>query len=150
MVGAALKWVCYTPTYPYLQMVIPFFYSMGIAAYYTITPSMTADVIDVDEWLSGERREAMFSAVGNLVTKIASSGMAACVGLVIAATGFIVEKGGDQTPETFFKLRMFFSLIPASIAMVALIAIWGYSLTESRVLELQKKLAVRRAEVLSE
>lgn len=27
MVGAALKWVCYTPTYPYLQMVIPFFYS---------------------------------------------------------------------------------------------------------------------------
>jgi len=145
MIGTAMKWWCYTPEHPWLQLIIPFFYSIGIAAFYTITPSMTADIVDVDELITGERREAMFSAVGNLIGKIANAGATALTGFVMAATGFVVELEGKQSPETFTKMRLMYSIIPACVLLTALALVWGYSLTESRVTQIQAELRTRRA-----
>ena len=106
---------------------------------------MTADIVDVDELITGERREAMFSAVGNLIGKIANAGATAVTGFVMAATGFVVERGGDQTPATFTKMRLMYSFIPACVLLAALALVWGYSLSESRVMQIQAELRARRA-----
>ncbi len=144
ILGCVMKWWCYTPEYPWLQLVIPFFYSIGIASFFTLTPSMTADIIDIDETMTGERREAMFSAVGNLINKIASAGAAALTGFVMGMTGFVVEKGGDQTAETFFNMRLMYSFVSGGVLVAALVLVWGYSLTEARMKEVQEGLRVQR------
>jgi len=145
ILGCALKWWCYTPALPWLQLVIPFFYSIGIAAYFTMIPSMTADVIDTDELVTGERREAMFNAVGNLVGKIASAGAVAATGFIMTMTGFVVEKGGDQTVETFTRMRFMYSFASAAVITGALLVVWRYPLTRERLLDVQAQLAQRRA-----
>jgi glycoside/pentoside/hexuronide:cation symporter, GPH family len=145
ILGCALKWWCYTPAHPWLQLVIPFFYSIGIAAFFTILPSMSADVIDTDELITGERREAMFNAVGNLVNKIASAGAVAATGFIMAMTGFVVEKGGDQTVETFTRMRFMYSFASAVVIGGALLLVWRYTLTRDRLLQVQAELARRRA-----
>lgn len=144
MIGSVLKWWCLTPAHPWLQAVIPFFYSIGISAFYTVLPSMTADIIDTDELRTGERREAMFSAIGNLVGKIASAGATAATGFIMAMTGFVVENGGQQTAETFFRMRVMFSFAPALFLLSALALVWGYTLTRERLLQVQAELAQRR------
>lgn len=149
ILGSIIKWWCYTPDNPWLQLVVPFFYSIGISCFFTLMPSITADLVDVDELLTGERREAMFSAVGNLINKIANAGVTAMTGVVMALTGFVVENGGDQTPETFLRMRMLYSFAAAGVLGLALWIAWGYGLTERRILDLQAELGARR-EKLSE
>lgn len=144
ILGCSLKWWCYTPAHPWLQLVIPFFYSIGIASFFTMIPSMTADIIDTDELATGERREAMFSAVGNLVGKFASAGAVASTGFIMAMTGFVIEKGGQQTPETFTRMRVMYSFAPAAVLTGALLLVWGYSLTQSRLGEIHAELKRRR------
>ena len=144
ILGSVSKWFLITPAAPYLQVLIPLFYSIGISAFYTLLPSITADIIDVDELYTGERREAMFSAVGNLVGKIANAVVTLGTGFVMAMTGFVIEKGGAQSPETFLNMRLLYSFASAGILGLALIIVWGYSLTPARMAMLQAEILEKR------
>jgi GPH family glycoside/pentoside/hexuronide:cation symporter len=145
ILGSIAKWFLYNPEMPWLQLAIPLFYSIGISAFYTLLPSINADIIDVDELLTGERREAMFGAVGNLVGKIASAGASGCTGFLMVLTGFAIQYGGEQTEETFFSMRLLFSFASAAVIGCALALVWGYSLTPAKMEELQTKIRARRA-----
>ena len=63
LVGYAMFWWSFSPENPYLMFVpIPLFV-FGIGGLFTIMMSMTADICDLDELETHERREGLFGAI---------------------------------------------------------------------------------------
>ncbi len=144
MIGALLNLVCLNPRYPWLMFIVPFFYSMGIVCVFTILASMQADVVDVDELRSGRRREGMFGAAGAYFMKTTGAIAAAISGFALEATGFNVKLGGAQSPETFTKMLLLFSVGPAAMMLTCLLLLRNYPLTEEYIASIQPALRAKR------
>ncbi len=148
-VGSILKWYLFTPGNPYLQFVLPFFYSLGISSVFLVLATMQPDVIDIDEMRTGRRREAMFSSISNWVNKLALSGAVALSGYIINWTGFDLERAGNQSESTFFWMRFCFSFASAVFILLSLLCLVRYDLTETRMQQLRTELEDRRGKANS-
>lgn len=88
---------------------------------------------DIDEAVTGERREGIFAGVMTLVRKLAQS-------LAIIATGWIIDLGGyispkstpgqivTQTPEAIATIAWLMVLGPIAVMLLGLIAAWNFRL----------------------
>lgn len=61
--GTLIKWFCYQPSMPYINLIPGLIVGIGSSALWVLMASMLADVCDQDELQTGERREGTFSAV---------------------------------------------------------------------------------------
>jgi GPH family glycoside/pentoside/hexuronide:cation symporter len=134
------------PDHPEYQFILPFFFSIGIGSIYTVLPTMMADVTDVDELKHGERREGMFGAVMAFLTKMTGTLTPILAGAILVASGFDPALEYEQAPETIFRMRLFYSFIPAVMLLVALAVLWRYPLTQKRVNEVKEILRKRHEE----
>ncbi len=148
--GSILKWWCVSPTHPWLQLVLPFFFSIGISSVYMVISSMQADVVDLDELEHGGRREGMFGAVGGWIMKCGGALSVGLSGWVLVWTGFDVKLGGQQADGVFFAMRLCFSIIPAAGCLLALLTVRHWPLTRDRCEEIQSLLLIKRAEAMKE
>jgi GPH family glycoside/pentoside/hexuronide:cation symporter len=71
---------------------------IGSACGATLGQALKADVIDVDEHLTGQRKEGTYFAAWNLMAKAAGGLMVAVCGLALQWVGF--EPGAEQTAQT--------------------------------------------------
>jgi GPH family glycoside/pentoside/hexuronide:cation symporter len=145
MIGCVLKWWCYNPDYPELMFIEAFFFSLGISSVYTILSTLMADVTDVDELMTGSRREGMFGAVNSWLMKGASAFTAIASGIVVVVSGFDVNLGIHQAPGVFTTMRIMFSVMPATLLSLALLILYKYPLTEQRMREIKEQLRLRKA-----
>ena len=76
-----------------------------------VVPSLQADVVDWDEWKTGERKEGAYFAMRTFLFKSAFGVMVALVGLTLQAVGY--APGEAQSEPATFALRSLFSLLPA-------------------------------------
>jgi GPH family glycoside/pentoside/hexuronide:cation symporter len=144
--GSILKWWCVNPDYPYLQLILPFFFGIGISSIYLVMSSMQADIVDYDELLHGGRREGMFSAVGGWIMKLGFALALMMAGWIIVFTGFDVKFGGEQADGVFLKMRILFSLAPVAGCIIALFCLRNYPLTRARIEEIHQQLDARRTD----
>lgn len=144
-IGAASKWFLFTPDHPYFQLALPFFFSIGISAVFTILPTMMADVTDIDELRHGVRREGMFGAVMSFLMKLTGTIQPVLAGAMLVLSGFDISLGADQSPETIQNMRLMFSLVPAGLLLLALAALWRYPLTREYMAEVKARLEIQRA-----
>ena len=144
--GGILKFWCFNPKYPYLQLVLPFFFSTGIAGVYTVLSSMQADVVDLDELRSGYRREGIFGAAGGWVMKSAGALAGVLSGVMLNLTGYDVALGGHQNPRTYFWMLFLFSFGTAAMNAFCFLLLWNYPLTERRMAEIRAELDRRHAQ----
>jgi len=142
--GSVLKWWCISPTHPWLQLFLPFFFSIGISSVYMVMASMQADVVDLDELEHGGRREGMFGAIGGWIMKFGGAIAIGLSGWVLVWTGFDVKLGGAQADGVFFAMRLCFSIIPAAGCLLALLAARNWPLTRQRCEEIQSLLLKKR------
>jgi GPH family glycoside/pentoside/hexuronide:cation symporter len=147
MLGSALKWFCYNPTYPYLALIPIILIGLADPAFWILTDSLTSDVCDEDELLHGTRREGLFGAVTGWIKKISLSIIAVFTGLVIASTGFDPALGGNQPTHTLTIMRALFSSVPILFDCLGLFLIFKYRLTDQRVLEIREELEKRRGTI---
>lgn len=145
-IGSAAKWFIFTPDSPYLQLAMPFFFSIGISAVFTILPTMMADVTDIDELRHGVRREGMFGAVMAFLMKLTGAVQPLLAGAMLIFSGFDVSLGANQTPETIHNMRLLFSLVPAGLLLLALVALFRYPLTREYMQEVKAQLVIARAQ----
>lgn len=104
---------------------------------------MIADVCDLDELETGERREGMFGSIYWWMVKL---GMALAFGLsgyLLEATGFEVELGGAQSSDTFLMMRIVDVFIPAVASLIAILAVASFKITEERSYEIRAELEKR-------
>ncbi|MPQ46699.1 MFS transporter [Marinifilum sp. N1E240] len=146
IVGYALKWWGFNPANPWLMfMPIPFL-SFGIGGLFTLMMSMTADVCDLDELNNGERREGMFGAVYWWMVKLGTALALLTSGIVLQMVGFN-ESVDQQSVETLTNLRIADIVIPIVTALMAILLVWKYDITESRALEIREALIAKRGRV---
>ncbi len=150
LLGSLLKWFCYDPMVPWKVLLPAPLMAVGMGALFTLMGSMVADVCDMDELETGERREGMFGSIYWWMVKL---GMALAFGLsgyLLNATGFDVEMGGAQTATTFFWMRIVDVVIPAIAAALAIWAVANFRITEEKSAEIREKLDERRLQAAAE
>ena len=75
-----------------------------------VGPSIKGDVIDYDEYLTGERKEGTYFAAANFVFKSATGIMLLLTGFVLQFSGFIPNQ--PQTMEVKVALISLYGLVP--------------------------------------
>ena len=144
MVGYVLKWFCYNPDVPWLLLVPAPLMAFGLGGLFTLMPSMIADVVDMDELNTHERREGMYGAIFWWVVKLGMAVAIAGGGFLLNATGFDVALEGDQSPRTIYLMRACDAFIPAAASAIAIWAIATFSITEEKAHEVRLELEARR------
>ena len=144
MFGYALKWFCYTPEYPMLALLPAPFLAFGLGGLFTLMGSMIADVVDLDELATGERREGMFGSVFWWVVKVGQSLAILLGGFLLYSTGLDPALGANQPEGTVFWLRIYDAFVPLVASGIAIFAVYMYPITEDSALEVRTELERRR------
>ena len=144
MVGYALKWFCYDPEIPWLLLLPAPLMAFGLGGLFTLMGSMIADVVDLDELQTHERREGMYGSIFWWVVKLGMAAALAGGGVLLNATGFDVELGGDQTESAIFLMRLADAFVPVVTSALAIWAVWSYPITEETANDVRAQLEARK------
>ncbi|HUA38114.1 MAG TPA: MFS transporter [Candidatus Sulfopaludibacter sp.] len=144
LLGFVAKWFTYNPAHPYLLLLSAPFIMFGLGSLFTVVGAMVADVCDLDELKTGERREGMYGAIYWWMVKLGMSVASLAGGYLLKESGFNVELGGHQTAKALYLMRVFDCGIPAIAAAIAIWAVLTYGVTEARAREIRVELEKRR------
>ncbi len=147
LLGFVVKWFAYNPQSPYMLLLSAPLISFGIGSLFTVVGAMVADVCDLDELNTGERREGMYGAIYWWMVKLGMAAAALIFGYLLSATGFDVALKGAQSERTLFLMRAFDCGIPLVASAIAIWAIMTYSITEAKAYEIRTELEKRRGKM---
>ena len=149
VLGYGLKWFCYDPDYPWLLLLPAPLMAFGLGGLFTLMGSMVADVVDMDELETRQRREGMYGSIYWWVVKLGMAAALAGGGILLEATGFDVALGGDQTAQTLLWMRIFDVAIPMLASIVAIWIVASYEITEEKAHEIRGELELRRGAIVA-
>jgi len=143
IIGYLLKWWTYNPDDPFMMFLPIPLLSFGIGGLFTLMMSMTADVCDLDELNNGARREGIFGAVYWWMVKLGTALALLSSGAILNLVGFD-NNATVQTVETLNNLRIADIVIPVLTALMAIIVMWKYDITEEKAHNIRQQLIARR------
>lgn len=145
VLGYVMLWFLFVPGKPYLFLIALPFFSFGIGGLFTIMMSMTADVIDLDELTSGQRREGVFGAIYWWMVKFGFAIAGGLSGTIFSFIGF--DTALEVQPESaIIGLRLFFSGLPILGTVIAMLIMRNYDISEERANEIKEQLKIQRTE----
>jgi Na+/melibiose symporter-like transporter len=119
--------------------LISLFTGAGLGADFTIPPAIQADVIDLDELRSGERRAGLFFAASTMAQK---AGNALSVGIafpLLQIAGFTMH--GSNTALAIAVLVFMYCGVPSLLKILCAILLRGFPLDEAAQVDLREKIA---------
>jgi len=145
--SALSTWVTNHPALPYLMLVNTIFIGIGYAGIWLMIPSMQADVVDQDEFDTGERREGSFAAIYSWVLKLSF-----CIGFMASGpllewTGFEAAAGGDQRAEVLLRMRVGYVVLPVVALVIAFFLLRRFPLDGAGAEKTRAALEARRGRV---
>lgn len=144
LMGSVSKWWCYSPQHPYLVLIPYILLSPALSALWILSASMVADICDVDELETGERREGMFGAVYWWLFKAGLTVAQWISGIILVASGFNIALGAHQTAHCIWLMRFLFAFVPAFVFGVAFFVILRFPITEEMAYSTKRLLEERR------
>ena len=111
-----------------------------------VAPSIQADVIDYDEYLTGERKEGAYTAIWNFIRKAAAGVTAGITGFVLQYVGY-VPNAEDQSEAVQTAILALIGLLPAACYAVGTLMFMRFSLNEREHQEVVEALRQRAAGV---
>ncbi len=111
----------------------------------TISTSIQGDVIDYDEYVTGERKEGTYFAAWNFVYKCAMGAMLMLTGFVLQAAGFVPNE--VQSMQTQIAIVSLYSLFPLVCYAIGAMLFRRFKLNEQAYAEIRSVLDARRASV---
>ncbi len=148
-VGYVLFWWCFRPGTPLLMLAPLPLFAFGIGGLFTLMTSMTADVCDLDELNTGTRREGTFGAIYWWMVKFGLAFAGGLSGLIMGLVGFVPD-AAVQPPGAVEGMRVAYSLVPMTGALLAIWVMRNYDITEARANEIRAELESRRGASLFE
>ncbi len=104
--------------------------------------SMLADAADYSEWKNGRRATGLVYSAATFSQKMGFSIGGALAMLILSIFGYVADV--PQSAESLFGIKLSLSLIPAGIALLAVIALLFYPLDDQRVAQIGQELAQRK------
>lgn len=105
--------------------------------------SILADVIDVDELETGERKEGAYYSTYTFLYKSSSGVMAMITGFVLSYTGFVPD-AAEQTELVRLAIRSLNGLVPFTTILFGALILLGFGLTEAVHADVRARLDARR------
>jgi Na+/melibiose symporter-like transporter len=137
----------FVPLVPHVGLwffgVISLFTGSGLGADFTIPPAIQADVIDLDEVRSGERRAGLFFAASTMAQK---AGNALAVGIaypLLQIAGFSTHHGNG--PFQIAALLVMYCGMPSLLKLICALLLRGFPLDEAAQRQLRSEISVRAA-----
>ncbi len=123
--------------------LISIFTGSGLGADFTIPPAIQADVVDVDELESGERRAGFFFAASTMAQK-AGNALAAGIALpLLQLAGFSVHH--DNGPFALSVLLLFYCIMPSLLKLCCAVLLRNFPLTAAVQHQVRAEIAARAA-----
>ena len=123
-----------------------FFAGLAAGCGGTIAPSIQSDIIDYDEYKTGERKEGSYFAAFNFVFKSAAGVMIFITGYVLQFSGFVPNQ--EQTMTVQVAMVTLYGLLPLVCYTIGAIMFSRFTLNEdehARIrVELQKRAQTSR------
>ncbi len=138
-------WFLLTPKYPYLQLIPAFLVGISLNGSWLLIISMLGDVCDEDEYVTGLRREGMYSSVFTFSDKLGFSLVTLLSGIVIKLSGF-TEELEIQTDQTIFNMRFLYIAIQAVGLLLGILFIYFYPLTRQRCEAIHEEIQKKKEE----
>jgi GPH family glycoside/pentoside/hexuronide:cation symporter len=104
--------------------------------------SMLADAADYSEWKNGRRATGLVYSAATFSQKMGFSLGGALSMFIFSLFGYVADV--PQTAESLLGIKLSLSLIPAAIAVLAVIALLFYKLDDYQVAEIGDELAKRK------
>jgi GPH family glycoside/pentoside/hexuronide:cation symporter len=108
----------------------------------TIAPSVQSDIIDYDEYLTGERKEGSYFAAFNFVHKSAVGVMTLITGYVLQFSGFVPN--AEQTQTVQISIVFLYGMLPLICYMIGAYLFSRFTLDEAAHAEVRQELDRRR------
>ena len=108
----------------------------------TIAPSVQSDIIDYDEYLTGERKEGSYFAAFNFVHKSAIGVMTLITGYVLQFSGFVPNQ--EQTQVVQISMVFLYGMLPLICYVIGAYMFSRFSLDEEAHAEVRAELDRRR------
>lgn len=108
-------------------------YNIGFSGPGFVAENIQPDITDVDELITGRRREGVISTFSTFFKKTISSLMGYAVGTTLEWFGYNpqVKHPLQQSKLTNFGLRLNYSIIPSILALFCVVSIFRYTMTQS-------------------
>ena len=107
--------------------VLVFLSGIGFGATLAIPSAIQADVIDYDEWLTGERREGQYIGLWSISKKLAAA-VGVGVGLsVLGVAGYTPNV--EQSEHVKLVLRTLYALVPSVCNLIAILIATAYPIS---------------------
>ena len=129
-------------THPGLYFGVVFLLGLGGGCGQIVAPSIQADVIDYDEYLTGERKEGAYTAVWNFIRKAAAGVTAGITGFALEYSGYI-PNAAEQTESVKMVLLALMGLLPGLCFGVGAFLFMRFSLNEAEHRRVVEALRVR-------
>ena len=140
--GYGLMWWCFSPENPWMMFIPLPLFAFGIGGLFTIMMSMTADICDMDELETGQRREGTFAAIYWWMIKFGAAFAGAASGVILSVIGFD-QSVELQSEDTLLLLRLSYIIIPSVGTFIAILVMRNYDLDEQRANEIRAQLDAR-------
>ena len=111
-----------------------------------VAPSVQADIVDYDEYMTGDRKEGAYVAVWNFLRKAAGGVTAMATGFVLQAVGYDGE-AEQQSATTQTAIMALIGLLPAACYAIAIVMFSRFSLDEPEHRRIVTALEARRGKL---
>jgi len=105
--------------------------------------SMIPDVIEVDEFKSGQRREGLYFGVISFSRKISVAVAVWLVGIILSWIGYVPD--AQQTDTAIFGIRMLYAEVTALFLFVSIIIAYLLPMTKAKHQALREAIELKKA-----
>lgn len=120
----------------------------GVSVAYLIPWSMLPDVIELDELLTGERREGIFYSFMVLIQKIGLALALFLVGIALDLAGFLENVPGEEIPvqpeSALLAIRIAIGPLPTVFLIFGLIIAYFYPITSDYHAQIRQQLQEKK------
>ena len=125
-------------------LAVTFCMAMGMANFWTVFYSMAYDLVEVDEFAYGTRRESVITALPQFFQKFGAAVGVWTVSLILQLTGYNAELT-EQSAKTVNGIENNVTLIPAAFLILSVLGAVMYPITREKFTLLKSQLEKKRA-----
>jgi len=125
-------------------LLLQFFISICAGCIFPLLWSMYADTADYSEWKQGRRATGLVFSASSMSQKLGWAFGGAATGWLLAYFGF--QANVVQTENAQTGIRLMLSILPAAGAIISMLFIFVYPLTEEKLSSITEELEQRRKE----
>ncbi|MDR0962383.1 MAG: MFS transporter [Mediterranea sp.] len=139
-------YVPYSGTGFLLMLLLQVVISIGTGIVSPLLWSMYADVSDYAELKDGTASTGLIFSSSSMAQKFGGAFGGAMVMWILSMFGYNTSEGVVQTPDALNGINLLMSWIPAAVALLAVVVVYFYPLTKSKMEDIDRRLQTMRSE----